>query len=131
MIDYNDLIGKPFQDQGRGPHGYDCYGLLVEIYRRNGITLPPVNVSVCACQDLPQAEINKHIKNWNKLKEPEIPCAILIKAHLGYAQHIAAYIGNRRMIHVTADRAVVVDPISKYKNKIIGFYQYVYNNHIN
>ena len=45
-MDYNDLIGLPFQDEGRGPYGYDCYGLLVEVYRRNGVILPTINVSV-------------------------------------------------------------------------------------
>jgi len=128
-MDYNDLIGLPFKDEGRGPDGYDCYGLLAEVYRRNGIIIPTINVSVCACQELPQQIIEEHKKKWRVLTEPEEPCAIIIKAQLGYAQHIGCYIGNRRMIHVTSNRNVVVDPISSYKTKIIGFYQYVDNNY--
>lgn len=33
-----DLIGKPYRFNGRGPDGYDCAGLVVEVLRRIGHT---------------------------------------------------------------------------------------------
>ena len=85
----------------------------------------------CSCQEVPQGLIDDHKLKWKHLEEPEAPCAVLIKAHLGHAQHIGCYIVNGRMIHVTSNRNVVVDPLSSYKTKIIGFYQYVDNNYHN
>lgn len=35
-----DLIGLPFKSRGRGPDEYDCFGLVMEIYRRRGIVIP-------------------------------------------------------------------------------------------
>lgn len=32
MIDYSDLIGIPFVQDGRSKSGYDCYGLTKEIF---------------------------------------------------------------------------------------------------
>lgn len=39
-IDVSDLIGKPYLDNGRSVRGYDCYGLVVEVCRRYGHTMP-------------------------------------------------------------------------------------------
>ena len=36
----NDLIGKPYKENGRGPDGYDCYGLILTVCHRLGIDLP-------------------------------------------------------------------------------------------
>lgn len=39
-ISYGDLLGKPFKYGGRGPDVYDCYGLVVELARRQQIIFP-------------------------------------------------------------------------------------------
>lgn len=36
----SDLIGKPHVQGASGPDAYDCFGLLREIMRRDGITIP-------------------------------------------------------------------------------------------
>lgn len=37
IIDYTDLVGVPFINQGRNPQkGLDCYGLVKEVFRRYG-----------------------------------------------------------------------------------------------
>ena len=41
MIDYSDLIGVPFKNRGRDKNtGLDCYGLVMEVYKKIGIQLP-------------------------------------------------------------------------------------------
>ena len=37
---YADLIGKPFAWRGRGPAGFDCFGLVLEMFKRTGRELP-------------------------------------------------------------------------------------------
>lgn len=37
---YGDLIGSPFKWRGRGPGGYDCFGLVLEMFRRAGHDMP-------------------------------------------------------------------------------------------
>lgn len=36
---YVDLVGKPFVSGDRGPNSFDCYGVLLEIYKRQGVNL--------------------------------------------------------------------------------------------
>ena len=37
---FDDLIGIPYKENGRGPDGYDCYGLVLTVCHRLGIDLP-------------------------------------------------------------------------------------------
>ena len=41
MADYSDLIGVSFKNHGRDVKtGLDCYGLVMEVFKRNGVILP-------------------------------------------------------------------------------------------
>ena len=35
-----DFLGKIYQENGRGPDGYDCYGVCIEVCKRFGVELP-------------------------------------------------------------------------------------------
>ncbi|QFZ84628.1 hypothetical protein GFK26_18550 [Variovorax paradoxus] len=37
---YADLIGKPFLWRGRGEGGFDCFGLVLEMFKRAGQDMP-------------------------------------------------------------------------------------------
>lgn len=121
---YNDLIGKPFDAETN-----NCYDILREVYRRNGVIIPKTNISVCACKNVSNKEIQAHKEaNWQQIDKPEVPCGVWIKStNPDFANHIAAYIGKGRMIHTTLNRAVVVDRIYDWKHKILGYYKYVSN----
>ena len=52
-LKYEDLLGKKFKYNGRGPDEYDCYGLVKEIYNRLGIELPEfASTDDCSLIDL-------------------------------------------------------------------------------
>jgi len=129
MIDFTDLIGKPFHEDGYGPDNYSCYGLAVEVYKRYGIKIPRTNISVCACKTASQKEIQDNlIRYWKPTKELKAPTGlVIISSNPEFANHLGVYIGQHRMIHITANRNVVIDRISEWKNKIIGYYTYVGN----
>lgn len=134
MIEINDLIGKPFTsdpDKACGPDAYSCYGLLVEVYRRHGIIVPKTNISVTACKEASNKEIERRMAlEWEPIDHPEIPCGVLIQStQSGFANHIGVCIDPYRMLHITINRNVVVDRISSWQRKIIGFYQYVGNDY--
>lgn len=43
LVSYRDLIGVPYKVHGRSiEDGLDCYGLAIEVLRRNGIRLDDV-----------------------------------------------------------------------------------------
>ena len=125
-MDVNDLVGKPFDATGYGPDAYSCYGLLCEVYKRHGIDLPITNISVTACRQVSMKEIEEQLKLWEPIEEPEVPCAILIRStNPDFADHVGVYIGNGRMLHITITRNSVIDRLSEWKDKIMGFYRYI------
>lgn len=124
----NDLIGKPFVDHGRGPDGYDCWGLVREVYRRYGIDLPDYSISAAACERV-QGEIEeaKKSEQWVELEKPEVPCVMVIKSHPVFHNHLGVYVGKGRFLHVSTTKSVVVERISSpaWRRLIRGYWQYV------
>jgi len=130
MPDFNDLVGKSFASEPEhafGPDYFSCYGLIWEVFRRYGIDIPKVNISVTACKQTSDETIAEHAaKYWQQIDQLEEPCAVVIAStNPDYAAHIGAYIGQGKMIHITINRNVAVDRISDWKYKILGYYQYV------
>jgi cell wall-associated NlpC family hydrolase len=120
----DDLIGKPFIDGGRGPGGYDCYGLVMEVFRRHGTTVPEQNIS---CMDTPKiaAEIEQQRPRWIRLGTPIEPAVVAIRLSPGIVNHVGVYIGLGMFVHayrnaggVCVDRTT--DPI--WRRRIEGFY---------
>jgi len=37
---YTDLLDKRYEKGARGPDAYDCYGLVMEVFKRAGVALP-------------------------------------------------------------------------------------------
>lgn len=138
MIDvsFNDIIGLPFKDSGTGlsgdnPGGFDCYNLAREVFSRYNINLPKTNISVIECANISQKEIDKHkSKFWKKIDIPIEPCAIQIfSSNDMFANHIATYIGEGKVIHITIKSNVIIQRLSNIqKQKIEGFYKYVGNS---
>lgn len=125
---YDDLIGVPFSNRGRGPSSYDCLGLVIEIYKRNGIFIPNWDVSVRSCNFIDgyiKTEVSS--ERWCKLIQPEYLCLITIQQHQEFVQHLAIYIDGGKFIHATPHKGVTVDCLNspEYKNQIRGFYRYV------
>ena len=80
MINYTDLIGVPFVNRGRDKNtGFDCYGLVKEVYRRYGYEIPEYDMQynyddMCRINEL--IEGNVHNYPWREIKEPKAPCLI-------------------------------------------------------
>ena len=127
IINLNDLIGKPFHEDGYGPDNYSCYGLAVEVYKRYGILIPKINISVCVSRQASQKEIDTNlIKSWKQTKNISSPTGIVLKSSdPAFANHLGVYIGRGKFIHITINRSVVIDRISDWKHKIIGYYHYI------
>ena len=120
-----DLIGKPFKNKGRGPDGFDCWGLVLEVYRRCGIDLPDYDISAEACEQISK-QMCQSAPYWTKLESPEVPCLAIIKNDAFFVQHLGVYIGSGKVIHAQ-NFGVAIDRIETtfLKHKIRGFFRYV------
>lgn len=132
-MSYNDLIGIPFKAHGRNINeGFDCYGLVKEVFMRHGIAVPEydadfrdmkkINALIRGnTQGYPWAEIDRH-----HLVTPAL-VAMRFGSPQGVVNHTGVYIGGGRFIHAREKIGVCIDHIGSpaWKRTIVGFYKYV------
>lgn len=132
---FKDLIGTPFASHGRDPEtGFDCYGLVKEVYRRYGQEVPEYDADYTDMERI-DSLIKGNTKGypWKEIAEPEVPCLIAIRfgSPDGVVNHTAVYIGGGMFIHARERVGVCIDRISSpaWRCVIVGFYRYVGDAH--
>nr|DAJ60573.1 MAG TPA: NlpC/P60 family [Caudoviricetes sp.] len=124
MFNYDDLIGIPFVDGGRDITGLDCWGLALELFKRQGYIIHDYSISseeAHVISDTMQYDLNEM---WQKIEEPKIGCLVIIRlAENEWANHCGVYIGDGHFIHAYChETGVVIDRVRKWKSRILGFY---------
>lgn len=120
------LLGIPFMDRGRGPCGFDCWGLVMEIFRRCGIILPDYRI---CCTDLSgiDAKVGEQRGAWTTCDPGALPIPSLVVMRFnspGLINHVGTYIGAGRFIHTAEKMGVNIDRVDHpyWKRHIEGFY---------
>ena len=112
QIKIDDLRGKPYKQKGRGPDGFDCYGLCMEVSRRFGVELPKL-------RDLLECE-------FKSIEKPERGALVLIEAV--DTRHVGIMLDKRTLFQIRDNKCgahtiKINDP--RIKDRIIGYYKYV------
>ena len=124
MINYVDLIGVPFAYGGRGPKKLDCYGLVMEMHRRKGVSLP--DFGFADDQALIQSMMGATMPQWREIEARE-GAVVLIRVGR-YAAHVGYMIDKSQMLHTWENSGgVSVVRADRWKQRIVGFYEYVGN----
>ena len=134
MIDFRDLIGIPFKADSNNQWGIDCFNLMRAVHKKYGYNIPSTNIAVCASREISNKEIQrKIIEDWQKIEKPQTPCGVLIaSSDPRFAHHIATYIGDNRILHITKNTNSMVERLfPKYKTRVLGFYKYIGDNQVN
>lgn len=119
----DDLIGVPFKYGGRGPDTFDCYGLLMKLYKdEHGVDLPDIrsgdNLHTIAAQMAGRLHLYEEVKKQ--------PGTIILFKVRGMASHVGYYLGKDKFIHTWEQSGgVVIERLSTWDKRIIGFYKYV------
>lgn len=117
---YSDLLGIRFRPHGRSKEeGYDCYGVAIEVLKRNGITLPDVYYDSLKQDEKWWNEFNSH---FTKIDKPEVNCLVEISSLSQKRGHLAVYIGEGLIIHSLVKVGVCIEPLSRYEHRIEGYY---------
>lgn len=134
MVNYTDLIGVPFLNQGRDiKQGFDCYGLVMEVYKRFGYNIPEYTADFDDTEKI-NALISGKTKitsHWKKADASDLPVPCLIAMRYGVPKgivnHTAVYIGEGKFIHTREHIGVCVDRVDSlaWRNMIEDFYEYV------
>lgn len=123
---YIDLIGKPYKVNCAGPDFYDCFGLIYEIYRRMGVTLPDVNDVADSNYDEINIEVNKAMPLYEKLPKCQPGCIIAFRANKRLITHVGIAIDHCNMIHIRKGIGVSVTRFDSpaWQAKLEGYYTY-------
>jgi len=123
MIPVKDLVGIPYKDHGRDANGMDCYGLVIEVLHRSGISVPDVfyhdtniKTNKAVMQTL-EAAIPS-----TKLALPEESAVVEILV-MGQPSHVGVCLGDGTFIHAQRKNGVIIEPLYRYRHKIKGFYR--------
>jgi cell wall-associated NlpC family hydrolase len=124
----DDLIGKPYVANGRGPEGYDCFGLFAELCHRRGVFIAVVDSpeTVEDRSSTIQAAIARG--EWKRLAEPQPGCAILMRIVGPFVSHIGMVLDcNTRFIHAREGANVAIERLDSilWRSRIAGFYAHV------
>ncbi|KPK73011.1 MAG: hypothetical protein AMJ84_02935 [Acidithiobacillales bacterium SM23_46] len=119
---YDDLIGKPFAEDGNGPDSYNCWNLCREVCRRAGLNLPAR--SYIYDEQARDAAIQAGKAEFVQLTHAE-PFCIVVFQRRRWAHHLGIVLPNcTEFMHVTRTRPVTVERLDKHARKIEGFYRY-------
>ena len=136
MIVYSDLIGVPFAYGGRGPDTYDCYGLVMELHRRQGLIIPDYRSSsdtFLIAESMRQSIEQGVWKNkWLKQTAHDVPSSadiadgdVLLLKIKGLPCHVGMSVGKDRFVHTWEGvGGVLTERTSLWKQRVLGIYTF-------
>lgn len=119
-------VGAPFEDGGRGPDSYDCWGLLRAVYSDvRGVTLPTYGeVSSRDLLKIARAIDAGKDEGWEAC-EPAPMVAVLMRSGRGGPRivHVGVMVDSRRMLHTEVATHAALVPINhpSVSGRIVGF----------
>ena len=147
---YKDLMNTPFRFGGRGRHCvcgreyadsdaavcslcraklvgtsfYDCYGLAMEVCRRNDVELP-AHTSVCEPR-LTFEAIERGKSDFLELDKPEPFCLVVLDIKAPYQTHIGVVLEDPAwFIHIMPKRSVGIKRLRKWERRVDGYFRYI------
>lgn len=116
------LIGKEFAYNGRGPDNFDCYGLIIWIYKLRGIDLPDIRAPDNKMLIAPM--MAQESVNWKRVREQRGDSVALFR--VGDYLHVAYMLDQETFIHTwEKSGGVMIERLTQqWKSRLIGFYDH-------
>ncbi len=127
---FDDLIGVPFADRGRGRSGCDCWGLVYLAYAELlGIDLPHCLDGYASHADRAAIAVlvSNGVSAWRSVppgSERRFDAVLML--HRGAPVHIGLVTRPGRVLHVEAGSASGIDRyrVPRFRYPIEGFYRH-------
>lgn len=128
----NAYVGVPYQEHGRTDAGWDCWGLIVAVYRKElGIELPSYSSRYTdTVREIDGAGIGgafaDEVASWRLVEEPEPFDAVWCRM-VGIECHVGVLVGPGRMLHALAgcDTCVVRIDQTGWRRRVQRCYRHV------
>jgi len=130
MIRYDDIIGIPFRHKGRDAKtGFDCWGLVIELYRRNGIELVDPVPDYDKDWDKKKSDnlfLENYHRQWRKLDEGEkieLLDLVFFGTEPSFPTHMGVIVERGKVLHCNRGHGVIVSRLLRLEEKIQGYYR--------
>ena len=129
-MDVSKYIGLRFEEHGRGPEGYDCWGLVRLFYEQEyGLPLPTYTGQYQDTSD--SIGIHgliaggRHSKYWEEVNIPETGDVALLRVD-NYPKHVGIYLAGGNMLHITKGIDSCIEALKnpRWENRIVAYYRY-------
>lgn len=121
---FDDLIGVPFEYGGRDPlRSLDCYGLVMEVYRRRGIELPEYQST--SDRSLIHRMIVEGREMFIEIPRPAPFCVVTFFIRPPYTSHLGVVMEDgTRFLHAIQKACSCVERLDSptWKDRLTGFY---------
>lgn len=127
VVEIKDLLGIPYKQHGRDRQGFDCYGLVIFLYKRIGIEIPDFWYKTVGNNAFDEVgdDVQSFIKGyWQEVNKPEYSNVILFFDSCGRTVHIAFYLGRDMFIHCDI-RGVEVKRLKGFRYAARRFYKWL------
>lgn len=123
------LIGRPFAHRGRGPEAFDCWGLVMEVYRQTfGIELPDYAADGSRTHRAAAAALVDGERGaWIELSpSAERPGDVILLRRFGRPLHLGLVMGRRRFLHCDEPAGVTCQDYGSmaWRNQVLGCYRH-------
>lgn len=125
-------VGLPFKDKGRGPDGFDCWGVVSDVLcRQFGIWgLPDYSDRYLSCADA--ASVSELVRaeqqtgQWLRVEAASTGAVVMFRL-LGRPWHCGLMLTPHLMLHALEGVGVVIEDVRgiTWRNRVEGFYEYV------
>lgn len=128
---WNNYVGAEFDEKGRGPEVFDCWGLLQFVYA-NDHPKKHILPSYIECYESTndRAALAKVIEGekqnrWREVDVPQEFDAILLRMR-GVPMHVGLVTKKGHMLHCAQGIGTVHERFDsiRWRDKILGFYRY-------
>lgn len=119
LLDITDLLGKPYKAHARGPAAYDCYGLVIEVEKRLGHTMPDLYTKLSNSNewelDPHNVDYSSEMTGMKKTDKPSFGDVLLFFDKKGRIFHTAVYLKDGDYVHCNKE-GVHINNLKFYEN---------------
>ena len=124
-FDIDKYMGKPWKRNAKGPHAYDCYGLLQAIYDDLGKDLPDVKRPELLNEMYEKC--NNSVVLFKPLEKPKPYCLVGFRTKPPKVSHAGLVLpGCKTFIHCSIETGVIISNLNDEVWQTIraGYYEY-------